>query len=367
MRVDTIALGGGTPGTTHALRLRRFGVPGGRPKIYVQAGLHADEVPGMLVAHHLCKALAVADVSGEVVVVTSANPIGLAQRVLDTGIGRFDLADGMNFNRGYPDLADAVAADEGQQLGPDPGLNVSLIRARLLDAAASWAARTPAEHLKRTLLGLALDADVVLDLHCENEGVVHLYALTPLEAACRPLAALLGAEAVLLATESGDNPFDEACSRPWLLLQNRFPGHPIPLACCAITVELRGETDVRHDLARQDAGALVAAMRVWGAVSGPVPALPPARCAPTLLATIEPVTAPTPGILVFHRPVGSTVTAGDLVAEIVDPVTGHATPLHALSDGVLFARESVRMVRAGRSVAKIAGTRHHREGRLLGA
>ncbi len=325
----------------------------------------------MLAAQHFCALLAAEEtagrVAGEVVLVTAANPIGLAQRVLGSGIGRFDLADGVNFNRGYASLADAVAAEVGPRLGADAAANVALIRASLLAAAAAIPARTPAEHLKRALLSLAVDADTVLDLHCENEGVLHLYTLTPLEPACRPLAALLGAEAVLLATESGDEPFDEACSRPWLVLQERFPTHPIPLACCAVTVELRGEADVHPELAARDAGALLASMRVSGVVSGPAPPLPPARCAPTLLATVELVVAPAPGVLVFHRAVGAVIAAGYLVAEIIDPVSGAVSPLRAASDGVLFARESVRLVRAGRSVAKIAGTRHRRAGRLLGA
>lgn len=214
--MDRVVIGGGTPGSAHHLAVRRYGVPGGRPKVYVQAGLHADEPPGMLAAHHLCALLAQEDaaghVLGEVVVVPAANPLGLSQRVLGRGVGRFGLADGVNFNRAVPGLADIVAASVAGRLGMDEAANAATIRAALVAAAAALPATTGAEHLKRHLLGLALDADLVLDLHCENEGVVHLYALTPLERACRPLAALLGAQAVLLAEESGGDPFDEACS-----------------------------------------------------------------------------------------------------------------------------------------------------------
>ena len=325
----------------------------------------------MLVVHHLCRLLheldAAGHILGEVVVLAAANPIGLSQHVLGTAVGRFDLADGVNFNRAVPALADAVAEAVAARLGADAAANVSLIRAALLAAAATWPAHTPAEHLKRHLLGLALDADLVLDLHCENEGVVHLYALTPLEPACRPLAALLGAEAVLLADESGGDPFDEACSRPWLLLQRRFPQHPVPLSCCAITVELRGEADVTHRLALNDASALVASMVVAGVIAGRAPLLPLPRCQPTSLAAVEPVTTPVSGILVFHQALGATVAPGGLVATITGPVSGVASHLHARSGGVLFARESARLVRAGRSVAKIAGTAAVRTGRLLGA
>jgi len=368
---DAVTLAGLAPGTTHTLPVRRFGVPGARPKVYVQAGLHADEVPGLLAAQHLLPLLqAHADagrIRGEVVVVPMANPIGLQQRVMGGLQGRFSLADGVNFNRAYPDLAAIVAGAVADRLGADGAANAAILRDAMMQANADTPVHAPAEHLKRTLLGLALDADLVLDLHCENAGVVHLYALTPLADRCRPLAALLGAQAFLLAENSGGHPFDEACSQPWLDLQRAFPGHPIPLACCAVTVELRGDADVTHALAAADAEALLAAMILAGAVEAPAPRLPLARCRPTNLADVELLVAPVPGILVMHRTPGARVSPGDLVAEIVDPLTGGVTELRPHYAGLLFAHEAVRFVAAGRSVAKIAGTEAGRSGMLLGA
>ena len=40
-------------GTTRTVTVHRYGDPSARPKVYIQAGLHADEIPGMLSAHHL--------------------------------------------------------------------------------------------------------------------------------------------------------------------------------------------------------------------------------------------------------------------------------------------------------------------------
>ena len=133
-----------------------------------------------------------------------------------------------------------------------------------------------------------------------------------------------------------------------------------------MTVELRGEADVTHGLAAADAEALVQAMVVAGALALPAPRLPLARCRPTNLADVELLVAPSPGILVMHRPAGARVGPGDVVAEILDPVTSGVTPLRAQFSGLLFAHESVRFVSAGRSVAKIAGTEAGRSGALLG-
>ena len=82
------------------------------PKVFLQASLHAEELPGMLALHHLLPLLAKAEeqgqMRGQVVVVPVANPIGLAQKVDHKPMGRFELASSENFNRHYPDLCQAV-------------------------------------------------------------------------------------------------------------------------------------------------------------------------------------------------------------------------------------------------------------------
>ena len=83
-------------------------------------------------------------------------------------------------------------------------------RAALRQACAELKVTTELQSLRRTLLGLAIDADVVLDLHCDNEAVLHLYTLPALWPEVEPLARLTGSRAVLVADVSGDEPFDEA-------------------------------------------------------------------------------------------------------------------------------------------------------------
>ena len=60
-------------------------------KCYIQASLHSDEVPAMLVTHKLIKMLDDFDKRGEIqkqiIVVPYANPIGLSQNILNSGLG----------------------------------------------------------------------------------------------------------------------------------------------------------------------------------------------------------------------------------------------------------------------------------------
>jgi len=364
-------------GQQRQLSSLHFGTPGARPKVYLQASLHADELPGMLVAHHLQALLAQAEARGEllgeVVLVPVANPIGLAQRLDRQPLGRFELGSGDNFNRHYPVLADAVWDTVHPQLGPNASANVARVRQAVAASLAQWVPATELDSLRRTLLLLAHDADVVIDLHCDGESVLHLYSEEACWPTLEPLARALGCQAVLLARNSGGSPFDECLSGLWWQLAERLQAaglaHPLPQACASTTVELRGQADVRHELAQADAQALRAYLQHLGVLSasptGPS-ALPALPCTPTPLAGSETLHSPVPGVLVFVAALGTPLRQGDRVAEVIDPLTGQVTPLLAGVDGVFYARVPGRFVHSGEEVGKIAGARPFRTGPLLG-
>jgi predicted deacylase len=349
-----------------------FGTPGQGKKAYIQASLHADEVPAMLVAHFLRQELerldAAGKVTGEVILVPVANPIGLSQVIHGAPFGRFDLASGINFNRSYKHVADDLKTSLEGRLGPDAGANAALVRTHALRSVASWVPMNATEELKKTLLGMAIDADTMLDLHCDNEAVLHLYTGTPLADAVMPLAALMQAHAVLLATESGGEPFDEACSRVWWQLAEHFgDAFPIPMGCIGVTVELRGENDVRYDLAERDAHALLQYLARLSIVDLDQAPLPAPLCAPTPLEGVEPLHAPQSGVLVFLKKLGERIAVGEVVAEIVNPLSGRTAQVKAEQEGVLFAATAHRHLLKGMHVCKIAGSKAYRTGSLLTA
>ena len=347
-----------------------YGSAGTGKKVYIQAALHADEVPGMLVAQFLRTELAALEqagkIRGEIVLVPAANPIGLSQAIIGAPFGRFDLTTGTNFNRAYKHVAEDLKQSLEGSLTLDAAANVELIRAHARKSVASWRPVTDADVLKKTLLGMAIDADIVLDLHCDNEAVLHIYAGTPLAEAAAPLSAYLGAHALLLALEAGEEPFDEACSRLWWDLAGHFgPAFPIPAACMAVTVELRGEMDVDYDYARADARALLNYLAHAGVLELTPDPLPAPMCGPTPLEGVEPIAAPHAGIVVFLKNLGDRVQAGEAVADLVDPVSGATTSLKATYEGVFFARTAHRHLLRGMAVGKIAGPVAFRAGKLL--
>ncbi|HRC72929.1 MAG TPA: M14 family metallopeptidase [Candidatus Competibacter sp.] len=372
-----IELPSSAPGTRRVLLAHRYGAPGARPKAYFQAALHADEIPGLLVAHHLLQGLEQAQAEGrligEVVVVPAANPIGLGQHLNGRLLGRFDFESTGNFNRGFPDLA-AVAVERLRGgLSDDPATNVNRIRETLRAVLAGQKALRESAALKLALLSLAIDADYVFDLHCDSESLLHLYASRWQEDEARILGAELGAAAILLEDEPGGSPFDEACAGPWWKLRAALAEEgPVPLACFATTVELRGQADVRDDYAAADAAALLRFLRRRGVVAGEPGPLPEPCCEPTPLEGVDVLTAPAAGVLVYRAGLGERITAGEVVAEVVDPLgepLGAARPeVRAGTDGLLFARMSERLVRPGQKFCKIAGREpldYRQAGKLL--
>ncbi|MDB5948379.1 MAG: deacylase [Massilia sp.] len=358
-------------GGSYQLASFHFGTPGHGKKVYIQAALHADEVPGMLVAQFLRTELLGLEeqgkLLGEIILVPAANPLGLAQAIIGAPFGRFDLSTGTNFNRAYKHVAEDLKTSLEGQLGPDADANVALMRFHARASVAAWRPFTDAEALKKIWFGMAIAADIVLDLHCVNEAVVHIYTGTPLAGAVAPLSALMGARAVLLALEAGEEPFDEACSRLWWDVAAHFgPDFPIPPSCLSTTVELRGEMDVSYDYARKDAHALLQFLAHSGVIDMAREPLPAPLCQPTPLEGVEPIVAPHAGVLVFLRELGESVAAGDAIADLIDPVSGKTTSLRTTVAGVFFARTAHRHLLRGMAVGKIAGAKAFRAGKLLG-
>jgi uncharacterized protein len=362
-------------GTQRQLTSLHYGRAGGGPKVYLQASLHADELPGMLALHHLRRLLDAAEargeVVGEVVLVPMANPIGLDQTLLHQQIGRFEHASMENFNRNYPDffalLKDGIAA----QLGPDERTNRDAIRLAMRTALAALPAHTELQSLRKLLTGLALDADVVLDLHCDREAVVHLYVDEPLLPQADALSRCLGAQVLLWARGSGGSSFDEALSGPWWRLAEHLGGRfPIAPACFSATVELRGQRDVSHALAEADARRLWHYLLHLGVVRPPsgatLPPLPAALCEPTPLAGAQLLQAPHPGVLVYLRELGAQLQPGDVVAQVVEPLSGRSTDVVAEVAGCFYAGHTARWATAGMEIGRIAGREPLRSGMLLG-
>ena len=134
------------PGTERHIHSFHYGPSKPQGKVYIQASLHADELPGMLVAWHLKQHLAALESAGrlrsEIVLVPVANPAGLEQVLMDIPLGRYELESGQNFNRNFLDLSTQIGDELEGLLNQDPLYNRQLIRRHLREALGAQTATT---------------------------------------------------------------------------------------------------------------------------------------------------------------------------------------------------------------------------------
>ena len=356
-------LAGDAPGHSTTLYWYTAGPAEAETKVYMQAALHADEQPGTMALHHLLPMLRDADAAGRLnarfVVYPSVNPLGLATRVLRRHIGRYDLETGVNFNRRWPDLYPLIAETISGELTNDPKANLTLIR----NAVGAWLDQqqpaTAAQRLRLHILKSAHDADIVLDLHCDDESLKHIFTSPELMPGLQDLADRMQVAATLTAEDSGGGSFDEVLPSLYRNAQRANPGFPIPKGAEAATLEYRGQADTYDAIGAEDAQGLFDFFAGRGLIDAPVPNAIPAP-GPTPFEATEVLRADGPGLLAYHVGLGDRVNKGDVIADIIAMDGPEAflarTPLRAGTSGIILSRASAKYVVVGATVAKIVGS-----------
>lgn len=361
MSIKTTSLFSGAAGTGNQSQILKHVFSDGESSrgIYLQAGLHADEHPGMLVIQHLLPLLEKVDqaggINGTITLVPYANPTGMIQNVLGFWTGRFNLANGENFNRNFPNVADALETlhyrEEMNGVSPEEQIDTVLSPAPQDDFVSAW---------KKALLREAVRHDIVLDLHCDTAGILHFYTNERYAERAADLAAAMGIEAVLLESFAGGGPFDEACTLGWKWLADRgiAPANRIPLA---VSVELRGQADVSDALAAEDAQRIMSYLRAEGFITTDIPITEPLSRDKVHLYPLEGAVhlpSPADGIVVWKKRQGEWVTRDECLGEIVSlegGVSGKRSPVYSPIDGRILVQPLMTLVRTGQRVALIAG------------
>lgn len=360
-------------GSRRELTVWRFGEPGARPKVYLQAALHASEMTGTIALHHLCAELAALEaegrVCGEVVVVPLANPVGLSEFVGGAQDGRFEQLSHANYNRGFPEVSAAVAQKIEGKVTDDPEANTALVRAAAAEILAAMTPRNELEDLKRLLLTLSLDADVVLDFHSDRVAAMFMYINAVDWPDLADLAAWLGSAAnVAYDPYVPSATFAGVAGSLFPRLGERF-GPAIVQSCRAAMIEMRGQNACNDAFAAADAANLVSFLVERGAVDGAAPPRPDLVADATPIEGMDVGYAPHPGFLTFHKNAGEHIRKGEVICDVIDPTRPLAsarTPVAARGDGTLYARGFDGAVTyPGQVLFRIAGheTLAHRIGR----
>lgn len=347
-----------TPGTSRTVSVLSFGKTGARPKVYMQAAIHANEMPGTMAIHHLMPLLAEADkkglIKGEIILVPTVNPIGQSQLIGNSHAGRYNQLSNENFNRNWIDVSEGVAEKVWKKIGTDAQANVKMIRKAALETLNAMKPANELQTLRVEMQKLSTDADYVLDLHCDIYAALHLFTANndwlkgpkgPLgnQGAIQALAADLSADATLFndpypstLTFSGVN------SALWARLQDKFPHAAIPQACMSVTVEMRSQHDVSDALGKSDAQNLYRWLVRQGVVAGKAAPLKKMKTAAAPISGMDVGYSTGTGFLVFHVKPGAKIKKGQAICDVIDPANPNGpkarTTYKSATDGVLFSR-----------------------------
>jgi hypothetical protein len=368
-------LTGDTPGRSTELNYFRIGPEDAGKKVYLQAALHADEQPGIMVLHHLLELLRAADAAGELkarfVLFPMVNPLGMGDIEFGQHQGRYNRSTGVNHNRDWPVPYDAVGDGLAARLGDDAEDNIRLVRAALREWAASLPRETALQQWRQSVISEACDADYVFDLHCDDDSLLHIFSVPQLADNMQQLANWSGAAATMLAEDSGGGSFDEVWPAIWLRLARDCEDKPLPLPVVSCTLEYRGQMDTFDALNRQDAHNLYGYFQEQGLIDGKLLGHKSEARAGTDLRATQYLRSPQAGLLAYRVEPGDWVRKGDCIAEVIrldgDGAFVERIPLLAETSGQVISRKVQKYVWAGANVSKIVGSEilESRTGKLL--
>lgn len=330
---------GDIEGINYSFPVYRFEGSADAPSAYIQAGLHGDELPGVVAIDALMPILRSAAeegrIRGSLTVVPWCNPIARSQYLFGERQGRFHLSTRTNFNRDFPLLA-----------SPDA------------EPPSSTDLRQPADaRLKARLVALSMGHDIVLDLHCDDESLPYLYVPKALWPHMQDCASLMTMDAVILWDGDCGAAFDQASIDPYL----SAPPKVAKFAQRVVTTaELRGEADVSAELAKGDAEGIYRVLVARGVIEDKSVAAPaPFTGLVAPIEHVEVVRAPCSGAILYHARPGDHVAEGAPLCTIVNAPgePDGSVDIVAPQAGLILTRRQRRFTEAGGDLVKLVGSR----------
>lgn len=215
--VDQLCVGEDARG--HAIKVDVYRFKGNKddaPRVYLQAGVHGDELQGSLVLKLLAQKLGGSELLGNITLIPSCNPI--AQNNLNGYhiVGRYDPIEGDNWNRFYYFDEAAFASFDGNNNADLKAFLTQKIDAELNEDQGITRARCLDLNLQKE----ALKADIVLDLHTDCVSAPYVYA----PSYCKAESAYFGLPYVLLMDNDFGGAMDEAMMCPFWTVSERVEG-----------------------------------------------------------------------------------------------------------------------------------------------
>ncbi len=241
------------------------------PKVYIQSSIHGSEVQGNVVIYHLIQELLQTTIHGEVVLVPNCNPVGTNIKAGEYTLGRFDPVNGTNWNRGYfyePEVVTEFAKSLKENQ-PISEIKKSFKQSLKLGIAKKlhqdWGLGL-AQQLNLRLQSMAVDADIVMDLHNGPVSARHAYIPENNSTAAQ---ALRFKHAIFIPNVFA-GALDEAIFCPWWSLEdalkNKF-GHQYSFGVDAFTLEMGSQETIDFNEGLDDAKNILSFLANRGLIS----------------------------------------------------------------------------------------------------
>jgi hypothetical protein len=210
--------------------------------------------------------------------------------------------------------------------------------------------------LHKTLLSHSIDAHYVLDLHCDDVALPHVFYGVHQQHTGQALANSMGFAICLEEDVTGTVAFDGTHTQPWVTMEQHLASDVFSQPCFAATLELRGRGDVSPELAEQDCLGILDFLTHENLIDRtPLPKQPVAL-KQLGVDQVRMVKALASGIITYRARLGATLKAQEVFADIVllDCPTATSMPICAPCDGYLFSITGHHFITKGDTLAMLA-------------
>ncbi len=298
------------------------------PTIYLQANLHGPEILGTAVLGKLITRLEeMNDIPGKVIIVPCANPIGVQAVAYNSHIGRWNLHNGINWNRIFTTHLEWKSLEEQKDYYQSELIQPNLSIERKLAA---------------TLKLLSWEATHVIDIHTTgSENEPHLFTFEE----TNEIFSYLGAKVHLILTkEYASGAFDESHVIPFL---DTLPKDIIPKVC---TWEVHNHSQIDDSVVSERFHQLWNCLNnIWGYeknVNRHNPSVFPAKNATQLVASVA-------GYYSWQKQIGATVKTDEVYATVYQPWHNQTLSVKAEREFILVGKYGIGAIAEGEQIAWI--------------
>lgn len=240
------------------------------PKVYIQSSIHGAEVQGNVVIYHLIQALKNEKINGKVILVPNCNPVGTNIKAGEYTLGRFDPVNGTNWNRGYYFDKSEVIAFANNLASRSTSAEIKYQFREVLKNAIKQKLETPwglglAQQLNLKLQSMAVDADIVLDLHNGPVSTRHIYIPEYAKASAK----LFSIPHSIFIPNVFAGALDEACFCTWWTLTDTLAeihGTAYDFGVEAFTLEMGSQEVIDFNEGKVDADSILAYLTSKGVI-----------------------------------------------------------------------------------------------------